>query len=100
MFGPALLWAFARECPRVRRGTRLDDLARRMVPVSVLVGCLLWVGFVTWLVLARAGRVPPAGVRHRGGRQWNLFRAADAIDAAAQLRGGQKNTPHISGTAH
>ena len=60
MFGPAFLWAFARECPRVHRGTRLDDLARRMVPVSVLVGCLLWVGFVTWLVLARAGRVPLA----------------------------------------
>ena len=60
MFAPAFLWAFARECPRVRRGTRLDGLARRMVPVSVLVGCLIWVATVTWLVLARAGRVPLA----------------------------------------
>ena len=60
LFAPAFLWAFARECPRVHRGTRLDDLARRMVPISVLVGCLLWVGIVTWLVLARAGRVPLA----------------------------------------
>ncbi|MYI75365.1 MAG: YfhO family protein, partial [Acidobacteria bacterium] len=60
MFAPAFLWAFARECPRVRRGTRLDDLARRMVTVSVLVGCVIWVGTVTWLVLARAGRVPLA----------------------------------------
>ena len=60
MFAPAFLWAFARECPRVRRGTRLDGLARRMVPVSVLVGCLIWVGTVTWLVLVRAGRVPLA----------------------------------------
>ena len=60
MFAPAFLWAFARECPRVRRGTRLDDLARRMVPVSVLSGCLVWIGTVTWLVLARAGRVPLA----------------------------------------
>ena len=60
LFAPAFLWAFARECPRVRRGTRLDGLARRMVPVSVLVGCLLWFGFVTWWVLARAGRVPLA----------------------------------------
>ena len=34
---PAFLWAFARECPRVHRGTRLDDLARRMVPISVAV---------------------------------------------------------------
>ncbi len=60
LFAPAFLWAFARECPRVRRGTRLDGLARRMVPVSALVGCLLWVGVVTWLLLARAGRVPLA----------------------------------------
>ncbi len=60
MFAPAFLWAFARECPRVHRGTRLDGLARRMVPVSALVGCLIWVGTVTWLVLARAGRVAPA----------------------------------------
>ena len=28
MFAPAFLWAFARECPRVHRVTRLDDLAR------------------------------------------------------------------------
>ena len=60
LFAPPFLWAFARECPRVHRGTRLDGLARRMVPVSVLVCCLLWAGVVTWLVLARAGRVPPA----------------------------------------
>ncbi len=60
LFAPAFLWAFARECPRVRRGTRLDGLARRMVPISVLVGCLMWVGIVTWLVLVRAGRVPLA----------------------------------------
>ena len=60
LFAPPFLWAFARECPRVHRGTRLDGLARRMVPVSVLVCCLLWAGVVTWLVLARAGRVAPA----------------------------------------
>ena len=60
VFAPAFLWAFARECPRVRRGTRLDGLARRMVPISVLIGCLLWVGMVTWFVLVRAGRVPLA----------------------------------------
>ena len=60
LFAPAFLWAFARECPRVHRGTRLDDLARRMVPVSVLVGCLLCAAVVTWLLLARAGHVPLA----------------------------------------
>ena len=60
VFAPAFLWSFARECPRVHRGTRLDDMARRMVPVSVAAGCLLWVGIVTWLLLAQAGRVPLA----------------------------------------
>ena len=39
---PAFLWAFARECPRVRRRTRLDDLARRMVPISVAINGVLW----------------------------------------------------------
>ena len=28
LFAPAFLWAFARECPRVHRRARLDDLAR------------------------------------------------------------------------
>ena len=41
---PAFLWAFARECPRVHRRTRLDDLARRMVPVSVAVGGAMCAG--------------------------------------------------------
>ena len=31
-----------------------------MVPASVLIGCLIWVGSVTCLELARAGRVAPA----------------------------------------
>ena len=43
LFAPAFLWAFARECPRIHRRTRLDDLARRMVPISVGVGCGMWV---------------------------------------------------------
>ena len=55
LFAPAFLWAFARECPRVRRRTRLDGLARRMVAVSVVVGCALWVAYVAVLELARAG---------------------------------------------
>ena len=38
---PAFLWAFARECPQVRRRTRLDDLARGMVPVSVAICCAM-----------------------------------------------------------
>ena len=54
-FAPAFLWAFARECPRVHRRTRLDDLARRMVPVSVAVGIAVWVAYVATLGFARAG---------------------------------------------
>ena len=60
MFAPAFLWAFARACPRVHRRTRLDDLARRMVPVSVAAGCALWVATVASLELARAGYMDTA----------------------------------------
>ena len=55
LFAPAFLWAFARECPQVHRRTRLDDLARRMVPASVLIGGGLWLACAVTLVLARAG---------------------------------------------
>ena len=43
MYAPAFLWAFARESPRIHRRSRLDDLARRMVPVSVATGVCFWV---------------------------------------------------------
>ena len=60
LFAPVCLWAFARECPRVHRRTRLDDLARRMVLVSLVAGCVLSVGSVAVLELTRAGHVDPA----------------------------------------
>ena len=60
MFAPAFLWAFARACPRVHRRTRLDDLARRMVPVCVTTGCALWVATVASLESARAGYLDEA----------------------------------------
>ena len=52
---PSFLWAFARECPRIHRRTRLDDLARRMVPASAALGgalcaavaVLYWAGTVS-----------------------------------------------------
>ncbi|MCY4025764.1 MAG: serine/threonine-protein kinase [Acidobacteria bacterium] len=55
---PSFLWAFARECPRIHRRTRLDDLARRMVPVSAALGgalcaavaVLYWAGTVSGAV--------------------------------------------------
>ncbi len=55
LFAPAFLWAFARECPRVRRRTRLDDLTRRMVPVSVAIGCLNFAAGALSFHLAWAG---------------------------------------------
>ena len=57
LFAPAFLFVFARECPRVHRRTWLDDLARRMVPASVLIGVGLWVACAVTLELARAGYV-------------------------------------------
>ena len=57
LFAPAILWAFARECPQVQRRTRLDDLALRMVPFSVAIGCAFWVTWVALLLLGRAGRM-------------------------------------------
>ena len=55
LYAPAFLWAFARECPRIHRRTRLDDLARRMVPVSMGVGLGIWLGYAASFELARAG---------------------------------------------
>ena len=55
LFAPAFLWAFARECPRVHRRARLDDLARGMVPVSVTIGSAIWAMGAATLLLAQAG---------------------------------------------
>ena len=55
LFAPAFLWAFARECPRVHRRTWHDDLARRMIPTSVLIGGGLWLACAATLGLAQAG---------------------------------------------
>lgn len=55
VFAPAFLWAFARECPRVYRETGLGDLARRMVGISVGVGCGLLVACAAAFAMARRG---------------------------------------------
>ena len=55
LFAPAFLWAFARECPQVHLRTRFDDLARRMIPASVLIGGGLWVACAVTLGLAQTG---------------------------------------------
>ena len=43
VFLPALMWAFAREFPRVHRRSWVDGLARRMVPSSAAIGGALWI---------------------------------------------------------
>ena len=58
---PAFLWAFARECPRVRRRTRLDDLARGMVPVSVAIGCAICAGLASIYAAGLAGAAVSGG---------------------------------------
>jgi len=60
LFAPAFLWAFARACPRVERGSRLNAVAVRMVAVSVPLGCALWVACLASVELARAGFAPSA----------------------------------------
>ena len=60
VFAPAFLWVFAREWPRVHRRNRLDDIARRMVPISVAIGCAVWIAGAVAIELARAGY----GARH------------------------------------
>ena len=55
MYAPAFLWAFARECPRIHRRTRLDDIARRMVPISLGIGFAIWVVYTLSLELAWSG---------------------------------------------
>ena len=57
---PAFLWAFARECPRVHRRTRLDDLTRGMVPVCVAIGCAMCAGLASIYVAGLAGAVSEA----------------------------------------
>ena len=49
VFQPALMWAFAREFPQVHRRTGIDNLARRMVPVSAWVGGGLWIANLPFL---------------------------------------------------
>ena len=55
LFAPAFLWVFARECPRLHRRTRLDGLARRMVPVSAAIGGAIWISCAAAVELVRAG---------------------------------------------
>ena len=58
LYAPAFLWAFARECPRVHRRSRLDDLARRMVPVSLAAGFGIWATCMVTYEFAAAGYWP------------------------------------------
>ena len=78
LFAPAFLWAFARECPRVHRRSRLDDLSRRMVRVSVAIGFAIWVGIPATIELARAGYAVPVTLLNDA-----LFATLDVLALAA-----------------
>ena len=49
VFQPALMWAFAREFPRVHRRTGIDDLARGMARLSAWIGIGLWIANLPFL---------------------------------------------------
>ena len=55
LFAPAFLWVFARECPRLHRRSRLDGLARGMVPVSAAIGGAIWIICAAAVEHGRAG---------------------------------------------
>ena len=62
VFRPALLWQFTRIFPRFHRRSRIDDLARRMVPAAAIAGGAAGVGFVLVHGLAQRGAVTPEAV--------------------------------------
>ena len=79
VFQPALMWAFAREFPRVRRRTGIDDLARRMVPLSAWIGGGLWIAHLLFL---------PAGwlsFLHRDGGVYWLILAILTLSAVSAI---------------
>ena len=49
VFQPAVMWAFAWEFPRVHRRTGIDDLARRMAPLSACMGSGLLIANLPFL---------------------------------------------------
>ncbi len=60
VLAPAFLWAFARDFPETERRTAFDDLVRRMVVFSAVLGVALYVGFTLASYLAQSGFVDAA----------------------------------------
>ena len=81
LLAPAFLWAFARECPRAHRRTRLDDVARRMIRVCVGVACIYWLGGVAWIGAAQSGYLAPAVF-------WVVYDASFAVQNLLELAAG------------
>ena len=88
VFAPAVLWAFARECPRICRRTRLDDFARRMVPVSVGLGFAICIVCAVVLELAQEGfaGVPVSLTLDASVLALHLLPLAAAVVVAARAR--------------
>ena len=55
LFASAILWTFVRNFPAVHRRSRIDATARRMIPVTVLLGVAIEVVFIVWRELVQAG---------------------------------------------
>ncbi len=69
VFSPALMWAFAREFPRVHLRTRIDDVARRLVPISAIAGGTLWIVNATPLL----ERMPVLARERDDGLYWGIL---------------------------
>ena len=70
VFQPALMWAFAREFPRVHRRAGVDELARRMVHLSAWIGGGLWIANLPFLP---EGWLPVLHRQAEGGTYWAMF---------------------------
>ena len=80
VFQPALMWAFAREFPRVHRRTRIDVLARWMAFLSAWIGGGLWIANLPFVL---GGWLAPLHRQADGGVYWVIlsFLALSAIPA-------------------
>ena len=89
VFQPALMWAFAREFPRVHRRTGIDDLARQMVFLSAWIGVGLWIAN---LPLLPEEWLPFLHRRGDGGVYWVLLSVFTLSAVSAILWRGRAAT--------
>ena len=91
VFQPALMWAFAREFPRVHRLTGIDDLARRMAPLSAWIGGGLWIANLPFLP---EGWLPFLHRRADGGVYWLVLSILTLSAVSAIVWRARETTAH------